>query len=681
MILALALLILAVVPAPGAAAAPDTSAATRVDPTPLSVSIDSLSPAVIPLHGPITVSGVVRNTGKQTWHHVSAVPLTSPSPMTSPDQVQEAAESEPDTDLGGARLDAHGQGLGDIGPGQAVQYQLQIPRRDLQITGTPGVYWLSVQAVGGTSAGSASVPDGEARTFMPLVGGSGQARVSLVVPIRQALPRRPDGTLTNAAQLARSLAPGGRLHSLLDFGNEALTVPLTWEVDPAVLDAADEIAAGNPGLDLRSVSRVTPSSSSPTTSGAGAAAYAPTDQDRKNATQWLRGMTAMLRTSTTFALPYGDPDVSGLARHAPAVLSKEAAFSHTRMLERKITSSPGVAPDNGYLDPHATKTLDPDVTALLGDHGVPSGPPVQSVGNRHYVYADSDTSSGGPGPGGAFTSVNVRQRILSDAALATIDHDRRPMIVTLPPSWNPTSVRSFVGGLTQPWLQFVPLPTPVNEPDRSTTFPDTARHQEIGPGVAHAARALVRSQGLLDQLLTPYQTQERVLLSAAGSTASYAAHLHPHRYRRRARATNTRIRRLLQAVKVVGTQFVTLSGGSGTLTVSLVNGLSQAIHVKLIPQTHDGKVSISKVPGTTLGAGQRTTIRLHASAGQVGLHQVTLTAATKHGRPVGTPLVFSMRTSQLGRFFWAVLVVGGVILAFMILRRIFRRVRTHRWRQ
>jgi hypothetical protein len=59
---------------------------------------------------------------------------------------------------------------------------------------------------------------------------------------------------------------------------------------------------------------------------------------------------------------------------------------------------------------------------------------------------------------------------------------------------------------------------------------------------------------------------------------------------------------------------------------------------------------------------------------------VTLTPVTADGTELGTPLTFSLRTSQVGRLIWGVLVGGAGLLVVMILRRIRRGIREHRWR-
>jgi len=44
-------------------------------------------------------------------------------------------------------------------------------------------------------------------------------------------------------------------------------------------------------------------------------------------------------------------------------------------------------------------------------------------------------------------------------------------------------------------------------------------------------------------------------------------------------------------------------------------------------------------------------------------------------------LTFSLRTSQVGRLIWYIIIAGGTLLVVMIVRRIVLRVRSHRWRR
>jgi ABC-type spermidine/putrescine transport system permease subunit II len=50
------------------------------------------------------------------------------------------------------------------------------------------------------------------------------------------------------------------------------------------------------------------------------------------------------------------------------------------------------------------------------------------------------------------------------------------------------------------------------------------------------------------------------------------------------------------------------------------------------------------------------------------------------GSVVGTPLVFNLRTSQVGRVFWGLLIACGVVLAAAVARRVRQRIVSSRWR-
>jgi hypothetical protein len=136
----------------------------------------------------------------------------------------------------------------------------------------------------------------------------------------------------------------------------------------------------------------------------------------------------------------------------------------------------------------------------------------------------------------------------------------------------------------------------------------------------------------------------------------------------------------MDRVQVTGTDFVTLSGGSGSLTVTLVNGLEQPITVGLRARTDHAQVKVEAPEPVSMQPGQRTTLRLQVTSG-VGVHDVTIFPVTTAGEETGTPLTFSLRTSQVGRLIWYILVAGGTLLVVMIARRIVLRVRSHRWRQ
>lgn len=698
---------------PGGAGAADAAAAADPAVPPLDVELTSVTPGAIPRKGPIVLEGIVRNTSTEPWTGLNVYPLTSSSPMTDRTQVEEAALSDPDTTAIGERIVADGSSIGDLAPGASSTFRVRLKQRDLRISGAPGVYWIGVHVLGANAAGRDLVADGRARTFIPLVPPDRNAQVSLVVPLRRAVRYAEDGTLLRATDVAQALAADGRLGRIAALGKQAGARPVSWLVDPAVLDAARAIAEDNPPLDLAKASRRTRPTPTPSpTSGAnGAPAADLTDADRDTAKDWLTTVTGLARSGTTLALPYADPDVSAVARTRPTLLGRARALGRQVLEAQQITSVPALAPPDGYLDPAVVGRLGDadgggDLTVLLSDHGRPVDQTVQSSAGRRFVYTDARTAEGGPRPYPRVTALSMRQRILADAALVALGPDPQPLVVQLPTSWDPGPdwrASDFFGGLDQPWLTLAPLPsgTPTDEP--AVSEPLAAHRQEVPAANVAVAEELARTARVVGTALdtteaaaaapgtspdanptpgpdTPGLAQASRLAGAALGAVSYHARTDPALARARTEALSRTVSGLLDRVRVVGTDFVTLSGTSGVLTVSLVNGLDKPIRVGLRASTGGGDVRIEDVPPVRLAAGQRSTVRLQAHAEGTGLHRVRLSPVTADGARFGDPLLFNLRTSQVGRVFWGVLIACGVVLLVAVARRVTHRLRAHQWR-
>ena len=194
-----------------------------------------------------------------------------------------------------------------------------------------------------------------------------------------------------------------------------------------------------------------------------------------------------------------------------------------------------------------------------------------------------------------------------------------------------------------------------------------------------ATRTLTHTGDVLEDLLTNRNDASNRLTGAALQASSYSARGTRMLASEQVLALNATTQRTMDKVQVTGTDFVTLSGGSGSLTVTLVNGLEQPVTVGLRAHTDSPDVKVATPEPVRMQPGQRITMRLPTTSA-VGVHEVRLTPVTTEGQAVGTPLSFSLRTSQVGRLIWYVILAGGVLLGVMVLRRIVLRVRNHRWR-
>ena len=674
-------------PAAPARAADDTTA------PPLQVRLTGMTPSEIPEKGPITLTGTVSNTSEETWADINVHALTSPAPITDRQALDDAARTDPDSTYLGPRLTAPGTyvNVGDLPPGSTTTFEIRLKRNALLISGAPGVYWIGAQALGSNASGRDDLADGRARTFIPLVPHGDHAAVQLVVPIRQEVHRASDGSVLQPSRLAAMLGPNGRLGRLVSWAGTATGLPLSWVVDPAVLDAAANLADDNPKVDLGNGKPAPSPSSSPSASSNGAPPPPGLGQDaRSEAGAWLRQTHDLIAHGNLYGLPFGDPDVSALSRREPALLERARALGSDVFNRQQLNATPAVAPPDGYLDPASLGPLSTGTTLLVGDHGRPASRTFwTSSGGQPLVLTDDRTSSGGPLPN-PLTTLALRQRILADAALTAVSGARRPLVVMLPATWNPGASwndTGFFSGLRVSWLHLRRLgrPGPASAPNPPTydglRYPASERRKEPSGRDLFAAHQLARTATVLDHLLDTRNDASRVLTGAALAATSYESRADRVFARVQVTNLNAAMRGQMDRVRVVGTPFVTLSGGSGSLNVSLVNDLDQPITVGLVAHTGNPKGRIDQLAPVAMAAGQRATLRLHATAGAIGVHEITLQPVTRQGDPLGTPFQFSLRTSQVGKYFWAVLVAGGLILVVAILRRIRLRIRSSRWRQ
>ncbi len=240
-------------PAAGAAAAAAPSPAAAANDAPLTLTIDALTPSSIPKSGKVTVSGMVTNNSDEVWSAVNVHAFIGEFPITSSSELAFQATRGAEESVGD-RITVPGtfDTIPELAPGASAPYIDKIP---VELLGAdePGVYWFGVHALGTNATGRDGVADGRARTFLPYVPPKDRGRpidTALVLPLRHQVLHTPDGTLADVDDWVENLGQGGRLSSILDFGLAAGSLPITWLVDPAVPDSADQLVDGNPAREL-----------------------------------------------------------------------------------------------------------------------------------------------------------------------------------------------------------------------------------------------------------------------------------------------------------------------------------------------------------------------------------------------------------------------------------------------
>lgn len=689
-----------------------TEASTASNASPLEVTLQTLQPATIPRRGRLTITGRITNRSQDTWTALNAYLTTSHDPITSRSALADADATPADTPVA-ERLASAGlyDQVGDLAPGASVGYRLSVRRSDLGISGQPGVYWVGVHVLGANDDGRDTVADGRARTFMPLMpaadtsaGEQAQTRLSLVVPVEKPVRRGRTAQLLDLKSWEKTVAEDGRLRRVL--GLSAGAGPgLTWLVDPAVLDAVGSVAAGDPALDTAPTTDDDTGSASPspspssrpsasTDASAGTGDDSSGDSDSAAATDargWLADFRRQSVGHRVLALPYGDLDVAAVLRGpVSALYARATSLSTAALADHGVQgATPVVSPDSGYLPSDVVKRLDPGSTALLRDAAAPDAdsPVLGGADQAPVVLADTRAGSGGPAPGPTYSALAVRQRLLSDAALHALGSDRdEPLVVRLPDDWDPGSgweQADFFGGLTQPWLQLVDLPSVGGGAARSgatptLTYPRKETSAEVPIANQLAARELVRAGGVFARLLTNNDTVDDQLSRVAVLGTSIAARKDPEAARRRTTSTTAYVRSEAGQVHVVGPPFVMMSGESGPIQVTLVNDLQETVTAGIEVTTPGSALRISRFEPVTLGPGRRTSIRLEASSDDIGVHPVTIRVTDASGVPLGSETRFNVRTSHVSTVIWVIMGVGAVLLFLTIAVRLVRRVRRRR---
>jgi len=658
-----------------------TPAAARAaqDPEPpLTIHLDSVSPAAIPKSGPITITGTVTNSSDETWSSISLYPLTSYTPMTTHSQLVEAAASDSDAVIGD-RIVADGKPLGKLAPNETRSFTLTLRHRDLvsHISGAPGVYWLGVHALGsGSKSGSDTVADGRARTFIPLVPArkaKSPVPVSLVLPLRQAVHRDVDGAVSDPKAWEDDLSSSGGLGKLLNFAQAGAGQPLTWLADPAVLQTLDDLSQGNPGLGLGPASMPSPSPSPSASATSGAADGAGTTPNPYR--DWLRLWTTSAQQNSVLTLPYADPDVSAVGVNHLNLLQQAWKLGSSVLNALSVKASRAIAPVDGALDRRTLAPQAAGTTVFTAARGTISS--VASLNGLRYAQTDGLVTA----DAGADSLVEARQRILADVAVRSLTRDRSPIVVVVPPVWSsdPAANEDFFAPFESfGWTQLTSLPT--GTPVSQVRIPWTARNRSalIPDRNINASTRLATTAATATALFEDKGAIGTRLAGIALDGVSQSTRAHPATARVATTAVDTAMQVLLGDIEVEGTDFVTLSGNNGVFTLAMHNGLNKPIKVGLSARSEDPRLKLS-VPGSAeLAAGRRTTLRLQARVKSVGVHDVRVQPVTTTGAPVGRPFVFAVRTSQVGQFFWYVVLAGTAVVLLMVVRRVRLRIRARR---
>lgn len=631
------------------------------------------------------VSGTVFNDTDDVWGDAQVGMLVSGEPFTSGQEVAAATRADPFDEFVGEQVLETGtfDDIGDIAPGQTRSFAFTVPYEDLGLVGSDGVYWAGAElrATDG-DGGRSSVA--RTLTFMPLINDAADAPtvdLAMLWPLMAPVP-------WNGKEFVDDSLPGqfgadGRLRTLAELGVSAGTEPVTWVLDPAVLEGARTMSRGFT-VDGRE--------------------FADDSEEATAAADWLAMVRASLGSSVALAVPYGNPDVAALA-HAnirPGVRKAQRAAA-------KVLDSLGIArlgllwPAGGRADRDVlTKAQETSADVALLSRATfadpPAGPVVElpvpnpndaPTGARTrptlVVPRDQDRQGLRAQPGQS--TLQWRQLILANTALRSL-YGRAPQrtVIAMPsPRWWPDAAwrdAEFFDGLEVPWINRVTASglTSGAHPTYSGAlrYPDSARRRELGPPILNKVRRLRRTTRTVNNLLADPDASRGETDRAFGLSSSTAWRADRETGREIASDFVNNNRTLIRGIDLDAPEFVTLSSTSGRFPVSITNGSDEPVTVELAVTARDPRITVEPIGPVTLQRDQRVTVTVLTNSRGVGITTLTARMVTQTGRPFGPVATFQVRTTQIGTLVWVVMGVGAAILFVAAGRRIVVRVRRHR---
>ncbi|NYI05421.1 DUF6049 family protein [Allostreptomyces psammosilenae] len=339
---------------------------------PAEVVLESMTP-VAPTEGDtIIISGRVVNPGSSTLRDVNlGVRIGRGGPFGSRSEIAAVGERTSLVPGDGERVDGVQATTADVPPGGSVQFQLTVAADTLGV-GENGVYQFSVDAMGQTSERPWAQVLGIARTFLPWFPEPTDiepTRLTVLWPLVEE-PALTGRTLDDAAQtpllpddeLAAEVYDGGRLETLVELGSD---LPVSWVVDPALLDAVDAMTRPYRVED----GSASPPTDSPTPSdSASPSPDGPTDSDEA-ADDESQDTPGDGDGDDADASPSGDPDEAGGSEEPsgePAGDTGDAEETTEPSATPTVPEGPGSVGTGG---PAARAWLDALRTATQGEDG------------------------------------------------------------------------------------------------------------------------------------------------------------------------------------------------------------------------------------------------------------------------------------------------------------------------
>lgn len=669
---------------PAGAGIRETRAAAQPS-EPLAIEILQVSPPVPTETSTLTISGVIRNTGSTRIGDVEVGLAVGTEPLTLRSQLEDVSQSP----LPGQTRpvpDGHVVVPGEIDSKAFAPFRLAVPIGALGLPPTDagrGVYQLDLIAI----APESGVPSSTVTTFLPWMPNAesiAPTRLAWLWPLVDR-PVRDSAEIFTNDRLAGLLGPGGRLHGLVEA---AAGSPVTWVVDPDLLETAERMAEG---YQVRA-------RGGGTTAGSG----------RDVAADWLARLRAAIGNSEVVNLPYADVDLTALRRN---LLTEDIRKANTlgaeiaRHVLRRSTDSdvawpPGDLTDRPTMEAvraanqHAIILAESALPPVSIPNYTPDGRGrlTTGAGDLDALLIDSGLAAvlragSGDEPGAGALMI---QRFLAETALITLQrpNDPRSLVVAAPRYWSvdPRTAEQLLHAMaTTPWVTGVPLSV-VREVEPPAVlralaqYPASARAAELPSSHLTTVRRM-RTQLLgFTEVLSNPESIERAYTAArlrAESAAWRRTDGKPgvtaagRSYLRRVAANLTALR---GKVSIVSGGTVTLSSHTGTIPVTVRNELAQPVSIQVfVDSTREDRLQVEQPDLAVVPAGGVTPISVRAEAVANGLVEVRVQLRNESGEPISDPQSIRVQVTNYGTLGSVIIAAATALLFLSATTRIVRR--------
>lgn len=663
---------------PAAAPARKQPSAQKHKRAAVGVGLTKVTPKTVRENSKIEISGVAKNRSGDRLAGLTLRLRYGAQPVISRSQLDQFASGPP------SQLPHVGpqQQLGGAAEPDATQrWTFRTDAKALRLnlpSGAPGVYPVGVevldpaqQVVGGLTTFLTVMP--KQRLFKPVA-------VGWVWPLVDRMHRTDDRTFVDDA-LTEELAPDGRLGSLVDAA-AATDTPVTWGIDPALLDDAQRMASG--------AYSVRPFGSRKATK----------KEKSTVAAEWLAALKEASKGDPYFTLPYGDPDVVALVRHKmPRDI--DAAFAErntgvaTQVLGRaanaRIAWPPYGAAGPGTLERLAAHTLKGGGAFLMSSSQFQGPPPGQQPNatttvqtrageKKALLYDEKINKIVSEGSQTAYGAQLTEQRFLAETALIAAEspNQQRTLVVAPDRHWNPApglakNLLKYTADAA--WLREMPLGKIEAAAPQQRAFngyPDAFERFELSDAHLTQIRTLSRRAATFRSVMTDEVniSYERALLRLA----SVSWRVSPGRAKQSRNALTSQIESDMGRVRIVTTKNkrVLMGGSSGKLPVLVENTLhNQSVKVRLVATSENtAKLQLGRLEAEEavieLRPGERAQRWIPAQAAGNGNFRVRLDLVIPNsgGRTLGEGETITVVATGYGRI--ALLITGGGLAVLFV---------------